>query len=155
MGDDSCLWGRGFESRHRILDIHDIFHIVLFVCLKRPKINKKRLGLAHFFKKKNRRDSNLFVMGHFQPLFIYFFHFFNTVDSKWLFTYKFANVWIRTADLWYRKRPLCTLNHTSAIAGAKYFRASYQILIWLGNVLERYFTTLTSLSMSRYNKNLE
>ena len=30
MGDDSCLKGRGFESRRRILDEHlDIFHIDL------------------------------------------------------------------------------------------------------------------------------
>ena len=40
----------GFESQHRILDGHGIFHIDLFrkiciVCLKRPKINEKRLGL--------------------------------------------------------------------------------------------------------------
>ena len=45
MGDDSCA-GRGFESRRCILDGHmDIFHIDCkncIVCLKRPKINKKR-----------------------------------------------------------------------------------------------------------------
>ena len=59
MGDDSCLWGCGFESRRSILDGHDIsshwfvVKIVLFVCLKRPKINKKRPGLGPFLKKKN------------------------------------------------------------------------------------------------------
>ena len=50
MGNDSCLRGSGFESWRRILDAQDIFHIDLFKncidCLKRPKINKKRPGLA-------------------------------------------------------------------------------------------------------------
>ena len=44
MGDDSCLRGDGFESRHHILDGHDIFHIDFckncIVCLKRRKINE-------------------------------------------------------------------------------------------------------------------
>ena len=59
MGGDACSKGRGFKSRCRILDGHDIFShwfvvkIVLFV-RKRPKINKKRPGLAHFFLKKSR-----------------------------------------------------------------------------------------------------
>ena len=53
LGDDSCSKGRGFESRHRILDGHlDIISQNSIVCLKRPKINKKRPGLAHFFKKR-------------------------------------------------------------------------------------------------------
>ena len=38
MGDDSCLRGRGFESRRHILDGDDIIHIDLvykcIVCLK-------------------------------------------------------------------------------------------------------------------------
>ena len=29
MGGDSCSKGRGFKSRRRILDSHDIFHIYL------------------------------------------------------------------------------------------------------------------------------
>ena len=29
MGGGSCIKGRGFESRHFILDIDDIFHIDL------------------------------------------------------------------------------------------------------------------------------
>ena len=43
MGDDSVSRGCGFESRHRILDGHDIFHIDLLVklyflfVLKNPK----------------------------------------------------------------------------------------------------------------------
>ena len=46
------------ESQHRILDEHfDIFSTLICckkcsACLIRPKINKKRPGLAHFFKKK-------------------------------------------------------------------------------------------------------
>ena len=52
MGGDSRPKGRGFESLHRILDGHfftnlSVVKIVMFV-LKRPKINEKRLGLAHF-----------------------------------------------------------------------------------------------------------
>ena len=45
-GGDSCSKGGGFESRHHILDGHDIFFILIcckncIVCLKRPKINEK------------------------------------------------------------------------------------------------------------------
>ena len=56
MGRDSRSEGRGFESRHRILDGHFFTCICCKncnVCLKRPKIKEKRLGLAHFFIKKN------------------------------------------------------------------------------------------------------
>ena len=56
MGRDSCSNGRGFESRHRILDgpFSHLFVVKkINVCLKRPKINEKRPGLAHFFLKKN------------------------------------------------------------------------------------------------------
>ena len=52
MGRDSRSEGRGFESQHRILDGH-FLHICCKncndVCLKTPKINKKRPGLVHFF----------------------------------------------------------------------------------------------------------
>ena len=56
MGDDSCSRGRGFESQLWILDGH-LFTLICCkncfdVCLKRPKINEKRPGMAHFFKKK-------------------------------------------------------------------------------------------------------
>ena len=51
MGDDSCLRGCGFKSRHRILDGH-FSHIFVVkkcnVCLKRPKINKKVAGVGPF-----------------------------------------------------------------------------------------------------------
>ena len=61
MGRDSCSKGRGFESQHRMLDGHDIFSHwfvvkICNVCLKRPKINEKRPGSAHFFKKNNWSD---------------------------------------------------------------------------------------------------
>ena len=55
MGDDSCSNGRGFESRRRILDGHFFTFICCKncnVCLKRPKINKKRPGLAHLLNKE-------------------------------------------------------------------------------------------------------
>ena len=53
MGGDSRLKGCGFESRHRILDGHFSHRFVVKicnVCLKRPKIYKKRPVLAHFLK---------------------------------------------------------------------------------------------------------
>ena len=47
-GGDSSAIGRGFESRHHILDGHDFFTLISYknciVCLKRPKINKKGQG---------------------------------------------------------------------------------------------------------------
>ena len=52
MGRDSRSNGRGFESRHSILDGHfsHLFVVKIFnVCLQRPKINKKRPGLSHFY----------------------------------------------------------------------------------------------------------
>ena len=52
MGGDSRSEGRGFESRCHILDGHFFTLIcckivLIFVC-KRPKINEKEAGLAHF-----------------------------------------------------------------------------------------------------------
>ena len=52
MGRDSRTNGRGFESRHHILDGPFSHLFVVKICnvyLKRPKINEKRPGLAHFF----------------------------------------------------------------------------------------------------------
>ena len=53
MGDDSCSKGYEFKSRHHILDGH-FFTLICckncIVCLKRPKINEKRPGFAHFLK---------------------------------------------------------------------------------------------------------
>ena len=46
--------GCGFESRHRFMDGHFsncfVVNIVMFVCLKRPKINETEGGMAHFKK---------------------------------------------------------------------------------------------------------
>ena len=56
MGSDSRSNGCGFESRHRILDRHFFTNICCKncnVCLKRPKINKKRgRGWPIFLKNK-------------------------------------------------------------------------------------------------------
>ena len=54
MGENSCSKGHAFESRHRILDGHDIFHIYSLkncndVCLKRPIINEKEAGVGSIF----------------------------------------------------------------------------------------------------------
>ena len=56
MGGDSRYKGRGFESRCRMLDGHDIFTLICckncIVCLKRPKINEKEAGVGPFKKHK-------------------------------------------------------------------------------------------------------
>ena len=49
MGGDSHSKGRGFESRHHILDGHfsHIFLVKKFnVCLKSPNINEKEAGVG-------------------------------------------------------------------------------------------------------------
>ena len=57
MGGDSRSEDRGFLSQHHILDGHEIFTVICckncIVCLKIPKINKKRPGSAHFKKLKD------------------------------------------------------------------------------------------------------
>ena len=53
MGKNSRFKGRGFESRHHILDGHfsHIFVVkICNVCLKRPKINEKEAGVGPFKK---------------------------------------------------------------------------------------------------------
>ena len=53
MGGDSCFKGRGFESKHCILDRHFFTYICCKncneVCLKRLKINDKRGRGSPFF----------------------------------------------------------------------------------------------------------
>ena len=44
------------------------------------------------------------------PIFLYF-RIFNTVDSKQMFNINFADTWIRTTGLWYRKWPLYQLSY--------------------------------------------
>ena len=62
MGDDSWLRGCGFESRRHILDGIKKFSHWFFckncidVCLKRPKIIRKR-GRVGPFKKKNKQPN--------------------------------------------------------------------------------------------------
>ena len=56
MGRDSRSKGRGFESRHHILDghfshIHSCCKNCNSVCLKRPKINEKQAGVGRFLNK--------------------------------------------------------------------------------------------------------
>ena len=57
-------------------------------------------------------DQCFLQMGHSRPLFLYI-RLFNAVDSKQMFNINFANDWIRTANLWYRKQPLYQLSHTT------------------------------------------
>ena len=61
MGGDSCSGGRGFESRHRILDGFFVTYICCTncnaVCLKIPKMNDKRgRGWPIFLKKEKLRN---------------------------------------------------------------------------------------------------
>ena len=54
LGRDSRSEGRGFESRHCILNGHFFTYICCKncnVCLNRPKINEKEAGVGPFFKK--------------------------------------------------------------------------------------------------------
>ena len=54
MGHDSCLRDRGFESRRRILDGYDIFHIYWFLKLYGLLLkteNKRKRGWPIFKKK--------------------------------------------------------------------------------------------------------
>ena len=44
-------------------------------------------------------------------LFFLYFRLFQYSWQKTIFNKNFADVSIRTADLWYRKRPLCQLSH--------------------------------------------
>ena len=55
----------------------------------------------------------LFLNGPYPTSFSLFSSFQCTVDSKQMFNINiiFADDWIRTADLWYRKRPLYQLSH--------------------------------------------
>ena len=71
-----------------------------------------------FFKKKIGQPQPLFIffkkMGHSRPLFFFIFHLFNTqltVYNNCSILINFADDWIRTADLWYWKRPLYQLSH--------------------------------------------
>ena len=66
MGRDSRSKGRGFESRHRILDGH-FSHIFVVkncneVCLKKLKINEKEAGVGPFLKKTVYRFQSLTVV---------------------------------------------------------------------------------------------
>ena len=52
MGGDSCSWGCEFESQYHILDgsfSHLFVENKFLLMFKRPKINKKRTGMAHFY----------------------------------------------------------------------------------------------------------
>ena len=72
MGDESCSKGRGLESRRRILDGLTFFTLIcckncIDVCLKRPKINEKRTGLANFLKKKNYNIGTVTLISNERP----------------------------------------------------------------------------------------
>ena len=49
--------------------------------------------------------------GPFPASFFLYFRLFNIVDRKQMFNLIFADGWIRTVDLWYRKQLLYQLSH--------------------------------------------
>ena len=66
MRGPSCSKGRGFESRHSILDGHfsHLFVVKLQWCLfERPKINNKRGRSRSFFYKKTYPAATVNVVG--------------------------------------------------------------------------------------------
>ena len=88
MGVDSRSKGRGFESQRRILDGH-FFTLICckncIVCLKRPKINKKRPGLAQFLK-----NNGIIVFGNaMQPSF---YQRSQNIHSLVLFSLRFSDI---------------------------------------------------------------
>ena len=55
MGDESGSKGRGFESRRRLLDGHfSHLFVVKNVLFARKDENKRKRGMAHILKKRNR-----------------------------------------------------------------------------------------------------
>ena len=78
MGDDSCSRGRRFESRRRILDGNDIFHVDLLRklnCLLEKSINKRKRGLGWPIQKERVCLIGIFIVlwTTFQSLWQQFF----------------------------------------------------------------------------------
>ena len=80
------------------------------------KFESFRAKSNKFFAKIDRKFHAIFLslaflkIAHCRPLFLYFC-LFNTVESKQMFNTNFAENCIRTADIWFQKRPLCRLSH--------------------------------------------
>ena len=74
-----------------------------YLCKSTPRIRQKMLATIIYF---SYYKSNFFKNG---PFLLLYFCRSNTVDSEQMF--KFADDWIRTSDLWYRKRLLYQLSH--------------------------------------------
>ena len=69
-----------------------------------------------------------------------------------------ANDWIRTADLWYRKRPLCQLSHNHcpiifAILGNYILTMAYLVLVHLS--FNSLFTSYVIVTRLLHNENHE
>ena len=82
MGGDSRSKGRGFESRHRILDGHDIFShwfAVKLYCLFEKTENKRKRGrgLPFFFLKKKKKKIGQ-ALGHFLMTYL---HIYDTLPA--------------------------------------------------------------------------
>ena len=69
--------------------------------------NEKWFFTSFFF---GRRARVHFLKRAILGLFLYF-RLFNTVVSEQMFNINFADDWIQTVDLWYRKRLLYQLSH--------------------------------------------
>ena len=106
-------------------------HLFSVHCTAKTKVNKKELGHGPILTTRlpHRSDVDIsegFKNGPFRPLFFFIFVFSiqSTVNKC---SINFANDWIRTADLWYRKRPLYQLSHTTT--ALRYLRVTHLILI--------------------------
>ena len=67
MGGDSHSKGRGFESRHRILDGHFFTYICCkncIVCLKKTENKRKRGRVWPILKKKKHKKAGITKIEH-------------------------------------------------------------------------------------------
>ena len=90
-------------------------NLITFYTFNRSGLDKYLINLSVFLKK----------MGQSRPLFLYF-RLFNIQLTNIQYKYIFADDWIRTTDLWYQKRPLYQLSHTTT---AQFIRCFYWALV--------------------------
>ena len=75
---------------------------LIFHCVNAMEVVDGWISGIHIDSQSDGLGSIVLLMGHSRPLFLYFCHF-NTVDCECSIRF-FADDWIRTADLWSRKR---------------------------------------------------
>ena len=70
-------------------------------------------------------------MDHSRPLFLYFRFFYCTIGRS-----NFAEVWIRTADLWFQKRLLYQMSHNHL--GCTFTRQNSSFAVALGSSIQEW-----------------